>query len=43
MQKKLEELNEAFERLQFQECLVMIEQIYKKFSKPDKKKQQALS
>ena len=37
MEKKLLEMNEAFEHLRFAECLSIIDQLVKKFSKPDKK------
>lgn len=40
MEKKINEINEAFEHQRFEECLTIIEQTLKKYSKPDKKKQQ---
>lgn len=39
MEKKLFEINEAFEHLRFSDCLATIDQLVKKYSKPDKKKQ----
>ncbi len=43
MEKKLAEINEAFEHMRFEDCLVIIDHTIKKFSKPDKKKQQTIS
>lgn len=38
MEGKLVQINEVFEHCRFTECLTLIEQTAKKYSKPDNKK-----